>query len=105
MHPLLQLGRKLLDIGPDARQLHSEEDARLPTRGDDALGAGAADLVVGVEGVGELLGGWRGGGVGEKVREDEGVFEGLACALALIGGGGVGGIAEQGDAALGEGGR
>ena len=104
MHALPQLFRQPLRISLDARRAHGEQHARLPTSLDDALGPRATNLVVGVEDVGELLGGGGSGWVGEEVFEDEGVLERLAGALALPGGGGVRGVAEQGDAALGEGG-
>ena len=103
MHPPPQLLRQLLRIGLNARRAHSEQHARLATSLDDALGPRAANLVVRIKDVGKLFGSGGSGGVGEEVFEDEGVFERLAGALALPGGGGVRGVAEQGDAALGEG--
>ena len=104
MHPPPQLLGQFLRIRLNARRAHRKQHARLAARLDDALGARAPDLVVGVEDVGELRGGGGRRGVGEKVFEDEGVLERLAGALALPGGGGVGGVAEEGDAAFCEGG-
>ena len=102
MHPPPQLLRQFLRISLDARRAHRKQHARLPTSLDDALGPRATNLVVRVEDVGELFGVGGSGGVGEEVFEDEGVLERLAGALALPGGGGVRGVAEQCDAALGE---
>ena len=47
---------------------------------------------------------FRYSGVAEQFCEDVGVLDGLAGAGALVGGRGVGGVAEDGDAGFGEGG-
>ena len=102
MHPLPQLLGQLLGISLDARRAHRKQHARLATSLDDALGPRATNLVVRVEDVRKLFGVGGSGWVGEEVFEDEGVLERLAGALALPGRGGVCGVAEQRDAALGE---
>ena len=104
MHPPAQLLRQLLRISLNTRRAHSKQHARLPTSLDNTLGPRATNLVVCVEDVVQLLGGGGSRRVSEEVLEDEGVLEGLACALTLPGGGRVGGVAEQSDAAFGEGG-
>ena len=100
MHPLAQLPRHLLRIVFNARSAHREKYTCLPTRFDDTLSPRSTDLVIGVEYVGDLRAVGRGGRVGEEVLEDEGVFERLACALALPGRSRVRGVADQCHAAF-----
>ena len=94
MHPLPQLPRHLLRIVFNARSAHSKQDTRLPTCLDDTLSPRSTDLIIGVEHVRDLRAVGGSGRVGEEVLEDEGVFEGLACALALPGCSRVGGVAD-----------
>ena len=100
MHPLLHLGSNLLQIVPDALSHHAEQLARLPGRRDDFLAAGTTHQVVSGEGVGDEVGTTE---AAEEGFEDEGVFDGLAGALALEGRRGVGGVAHHGDRAVGVG--
>lgn len=101
MHPPAQLLRHLLQIAFDTRSAHAKQQSRLAARLDDTLCPGAANLIVGVEHVGDLRAVGGSGCVGEEVLEGEGVFERLACALSLPWRGRVGGIAEQCHAAFG----
>ena len=100
MHSLPQLLRQLLRIRLNTRRAHREKQSRLPARLDDTLSARTANLIIGIEDIGNLLEVRGRGSVGEEVLEDEGVFERLAGTLSLPGGSGVSGIAEQRDAAF-----
>ena len=101
MHSLPELPRHLLRIVFNARSAHSEKDTCFPTRFDNTLSSRSADLVIGVEYVGNLGAVGRGGWVGKEVLEDKGIFERLACALALPGCSRVRGVADQCHAAFG----
>ena len=101
MHPRLQPLADLLQIRPDALGQHAEQQARLPRRLDHALAPRPPDLIVRREGVRDARGV---ADAAEEGGEHEGVLDGLAGALALVGGRGVGGVAHHGDVADGIGG-
>ena len=101
MHPRHRLLPNLLQIAPHPRRLHRNQQPRLPRRLDDFLTPRSADLIVRREGVGDEF--WV-VDFAEEGFEDEGVFDGLAGALALVGGGGVRGVAHHGYVAQGVGG-
>ena len=98
MHPRHRLLLDLLKIAPNPRRLHGNQHPRLPRRLDDSLAPGPADLIVRREGVGDEFGVVD---FAEEGFEDEGVFDGLAGALALVGGGSVGGVSHHGYVAEG----
>ena len=83
VHPLAQLLRQLLRISLDTRRAHGEKQSRLPTRLDHTLSPRAANLVVCVEHVRDLLCVGGGGWIGEKVCDGESIFECLTCTLSL----------------------
>ena len=56
MHPPPQLLRQLPRISLNTRHAHSKQYPRLPTRLNNTLGARAANLIVRVKDVGQLLG-------------------------------------------------
>ena len=70
MHTLPQLLGQFLRISLNARRAHREQHARLPTSLDDALSPRAANLVIGVEDIGKLLGIGGSRRVGEEVFQD-----------------------------------
>ena len=98
MHPRHRLLPYLLQIAPNPRRLHGNQHPRLPGRLHDSLASRPADLIVRREGVGDEF--WV-VDFAEEGFEDGGVFDGLAGALALVGGGGVGGVAHHGYVAEG----
>lgn len=93
MHPLAQLLRHLFQIAFNTSGPHTKKHAGLPTRFDYTLGPRSAYLIVGVEHIRKLRAIGGGGWVGQKVLENERVFERLACALSLPGCGCVCGVA------------
>jgi hypothetical protein len=100
--PLLPRLPQLLPVVPDPRETQAQQLRVLLAALDDVLGARPAHRVVGLERGDDIPLCRDDGRVGEELGKDVRVFDGLACSSALVGGRGVGGVAEDGDAGAAE---